>query len=44
MILRFASIFFRESIKKKIDKTSFLNPQRYKKIKFEGMTYEKPNW
>lgn len=33
-----------KSIKKKIDKTSFLNPQRYKKIKFEGMTYEKPNW
>ncbi len=33
-----------KNIKKKIDRTSFFNPQRYKKIKIEGMTYERPNW
>lgn len=33
-----------KGIKTKIEKTSFFNPKRYEKIKFEGITYERPNW
>lgn len=33
-----------KNIKKKIKKTSYLNPKHYKKIKLEGMTYDKPRW
>ncbi len=31
-------------IKKKIQKSSFFNPKRYKKIKINGLIYIKPNW
>jgi len=33
-----------KGIKRKIRKTSFFNPLVYTKIKFTGMTYDRPNW
>lgn len=32
------------AIKGKIEKSSFFNPKVYKKLKIQGITYEKPNW
>lgn len=31
-------------IKRKIEKTSYLNPKKYEKVKIKGLTYEKLNW
>lgn len=42
--IQFGIGYSEDAIKGKIEKSSFFNPKVYKKIKIQGMKYEKPNW
>jgi len=42
--IQFGIGYSEDAIKGKIEKSTFFNPKVYKKLKIQGMKYEKPNW